>query len=454
MVSALLAWSGACKRPPAPDPTPEPVTVTPPELEVAWPMAQGGPGRTGWRDVPAIEHTPRVRWQAPVGVQGPWHSPVIAGDLVFVGSAGERAGQPDPGDGVIALGLDDGARRWFVPTGSDALGVVWWRGRVLAASADGVVRALRWRDGAELWRQELGEPLRAWPLALDEDGLVVFGGERGRVAALDAATGQVRWSRRLEAAVGGLASDGERAFVTTHAGRVLALALDDGQTSWALDHAQEQLGVGEQVDSSPVRLRAAPTVSGQGLVVTFEVEGTPAPLRAPPIFGVDPGSGRLLWEGSAWGAPLGTRWHGLRTSVVAHDQELTIFDAPGAIYYGLRPGGEGKLRTVSLAGPRHKEQTASPVQAGEAVYVPREDGALYAYTEYAGLTHWRLYLGRRARLGDYPEANRRDAVGATPVAAPAVGAPLQSTPALGPGGELIVGSAEGVLYRLDAPGSD
>jgi outer membrane protein assembly factor BamB len=201
-------------------------------------------------------------------------APGVAGDTVIAGTV--------VGD-VVGLGLEDGQERWrlrgeppvLTPPVVDASART-----VFLVAPDGAVRALAVDSGQVRWRrpspkapvlapsqekekQGAGTPSRnvagdggvsskappaepeggasaASPPAFGGapgpapvqvgDALVVALGEWG-LWALDAATGEKRWSLPVTEVVG-LDSEQETVFVATRPGRLLALSARDGSTRW------------------------------------------------------------------------------------------------------------------------------------------------------------------------------------------------------------------------------
>jgi len=143
----------------------------------------------------------QVAWRAPVG--GSLSTvPIVVGDTVYL---------QDGSGGVFALDRATGAQRWHADgTGFNIgpFGVAVADGRVFAVSGSSGAVALDARTGAVLWTQVLTttptEGVDIQPQVAD--GTVYFatvpvsikgiykGGDRGKLFALDAATGATKWS--------------------------------------------------------------------------------------------------------------------------------------------------------------------------------------------------------------------------------------------------------------------
>ena len=128
-------------------------------------------------------------------------SPTVAGEAVFLGANNQE---------FFALGRADGSLLWRTAVGGDVKGTACVVGEaVVAITNAGTAFALRRVDGSVLWRRELGIEGRGSVSCLDESvtagaptaGLVLVTlgtsaavGGYGTAYALDAATGETRWS--------------------------------------------------------------------------------------------------------------------------------------------------------------------------------------------------------------------------------------------------------------------
>ena len=104
---------------------------------------------------------------------------------------------------------------------------------------EGEVIAFATGFGKIRWRTRIG-PTESSPLLAD--GLVYVGDWRGRVYALDAATGRVRWTFQGKGRIkGAIAKSGNRLFVGTYHGYLYALRASTGRVIWRT-RSQDRLG--------------------------------------------------------------------------------------------------------------------------------------------------------------------------------------------------------------------
>ena len=278
----------------------------------AWPTYRFDAARSGWSDA-ALPESPvlRWRWQSPLPPQPAWPAPAdgnllqnlrklnrwdtsdhafhvaIAGGKVLFGSTVD--------DSVHCLALQDGREVWRHETGgpvrmpptihsADVRGPdeACKGGAVFAASDDGFLRCLALDDGREVWRYRPGPedrhlpgngrlisrwPIRGGPIVQDGNLIVaagVFPLEGVFVAALDPATGTVRWQRAIDGvAHGPLVATPEKVFVT---------ALRANPTAYEIATGKPVEGAGGTGAVALVR---------DGALIT-------GPAEAGPLHGVDP----------------------------------------------------------------------------------------------------------------------------------------------------------------------
>ncbi|MCS6844069.1 MAG: PQQ-binding-like beta-propeller repeat protein, partial [Caldilineales bacterium] len=118
------------------------------------------------------------------------HSAGVMGDTVVFSTHGGN---------TFALNAANGALRWQRYTGPSATAPLMdaGRSRVVVASTDGRLTALRLSDGSVVWQHQSDAPILTSP-ALSRDGALVFSGNEALYAfALNAETGALAWRTRL-----------------------------------------------------------------------------------------------------------------------------------------------------------------------------------------------------------------------------------------------------------------
>ncbi|SEA09895.1 Outer membrane protein assembly factor BamB, contains PQQ-like beta-propeller repeat [Haloplanus vescus] len=235
----------------------------------SWPAPQFDAGNTGYAPSRRLPESPTAHWETTVSTPetdvNAVSSPTVANGTVYLAT----------GDQVVALALRDGSVRWRsdsigpVATGTatededDIVPPVVAGGRVHLATENGLV-ALDADDGQTAWRY--GPSTTAGvPTALDDgvvvpaddrvvrlsadgteewtaevsaaapavaDGTVVAVGDEETVA-LDAATGDRRWSASRTGETYPVATDGT-VYLGSYGG-LTALSLDGGEELWQVD---------------------------------------------------------------------------------------------------------------------------------------------------------------------------------------------------------------------------
>jgi 3',5'-cyclic AMP phosphodiesterase CpdA len=164
------------------------------------------------------------------------HSPIVAGDAVVAVSVTGA---------LVALDAATGTERWRAQLGDP--GVRWCFGAPavvgdsVVAGGSGHVACLSVADGTEHWaRTDLAPDdwPTAWgsPVAAGATVVVAFANERVHLCALDAATGETRWSTRgheLTAPCSSPIVAGDRVVATTVNGWLTAWSLSGGERLWS-----------------------------------------------------------------------------------------------------------------------------------------------------------------------------------------------------------------------------
>jgi outer membrane protein assembly factor BamB len=271
-------------------------------------------------------------------------APTISDGVVYAGSSDGR---------VYAVTLADGKLRWSYDA-KEEMGTspAVSGGMVYVMTLQDTLFALDARSGEWKWLHrregkgfERGFTIRGAAAAVVRDGTVFGGYSDGFVAALDAATGQVKWERQVAPSgqytdVDGLAMDGGRLYAVAYSGLVAALDAATGTAAWTF--------------RNPLSHRVA---VGQGLVVA---------VSSTQLVGLAPDTGQPVWtaalgSGAPGAAPVfGGRWllvpaqdAGLRFVEPATGRTMQVFD-----------GGTGV--------------TGAPAVQGERVYVLTNGSFLYA----------------------------------------------------------------------------
>lgn len=371
----------------------------------AWPMLQGDPSRRGHSAVPVSPPLATV-WARAVG--GPLHGgqPVVAGGLVIVAVADFNDGKLG---GVAAFDAVTGDEVWRYDTGAAVRNAPTVVGEtVVAASIDGVVHAIDLVNGESSWQYDV-----AFGVARNESVLlqsptvvdgVVYVGVLGRLVALDATSGELRWETEPMPQDFWLASNASPTVV----GETLICAFGRGGLDGvpAFDTAtgveRWRLPPG---DCSPTGACAvgghASGVVGDSHVYLSSGNGQ--------VYAVEPLSGEVAWrtplfEGSSnWDyAIVGTpALADGRLLVPTMYDRLHAVDATSGEALWSVVAGEGSLYTS------HSRTTtgafvASPVVTDRVVWAGGSDGVLRAIDLETGEESWGTDLGSPILMAPAP----------------------------------------------------
>ncbi|MEX2322256.1 MAG: PQQ-binding-like beta-propeller repeat protein [Acidimicrobiia bacterium] len=403
-----------------------------------WSTFQGNRQRTGCTTVRAIA-SPIILWEEEVGVQGWLNSPIVVEVTennqpvrrVIVGSAGTGQGSRDNSDGVYALDLATGQRKWFFGAELDVNGVGYADGTVVATGDEGRVWALSANDGRVVWSADLEAATFGNPLTIG--GLAVIGDADGRVTAFDIRTGAERWQVLLDGPVrAGPSSDGEVILVHSELRDVMALSLD-GSELWRTRIR------GSEPRAENSRLWAASTIIGN--LAVFGILRDDVYVE-PAVIALDITDGSVVWEASD-AAGLSTQWGNVRASVAAVEGLLLFAPAYSDQLFALDTATGETLWSVT-AGLYCFNHWPSPAVVGDLAIVPRQDGGLYAISIVNQVVQWKIYLGNRDTGGRFPEDFEGDYCNSLPEDASAI----QASPAVASDGTIIVGTLDGRLIAI------
>ncbi|MBM3695226.1 MAG: hypothetical protein FJW79_04755 [Actinobacteria bacterium] len=413
----------------------EVAAVCPPSVGGSdWGTFQASPERTGCRDARLIDE-PAILWTAKVGVQGWLNNPVVVGDTVYVGSAGQVQFEADAADGIYALDLASGTRRWFLPASLDVNGVAADGSLVVAVGDEGLVWGIDAATGLALWTANLGAAVFSNPLLVD--GKAVVGDGSGTVSAFDLRSGQRQWRATVAGAVrGGAAFDGERIYVAGEQREVVALGLQ-GNVIWRTT-IDGRAGEGNQL-----RIFAAPTVAGEAVVLALvrgDVFGEPG------LVALDRVTGEILWR-AVDAAGIKSDWANVRSSPAVVG-DLLLYGEPYSNRLVALGAADGRTRWSTEVGAYCYPHWPSPAVVSGRVILPRDDGGLYAVDLATRAEVWAIYLGQQSRNGAFPD----DFDDEFCLRQPRVGAALIASPAVANNGVVLVGSLEGYLFAIGDAG--
>lgn len=217
------------------------------------------------------------------------------------------------------------------------------------------------------------------------DGDALYAAARdGDVAAIDAATGNKRWTRDTDLAIsGGVGAGAGIVVIGSSKGEIVALRQADGAVAWKAQVSSEVL---------------APPRIGEGIVLVRVADGR--------FFAFDAASGRQLWNYAASVPLLSLR--GASAPLIGQGIAIAGLDNGRLLLLDLKSGRPVFERT--LAPPRGKTEMdrlvdvdAEPRIAGSVLYIAPFHGAVTAIDLSNGSTLWNRDISTYAGLDVSPQ---------------------------------------------------
>ena len=351
---------------------------THPQPCIDWPLFHGNARRTGSA---AIGPRPplSLAWRA--GTGGSIH---MAAPLVAEGSIFQSAKNEDTlsGNGLVAFDACEGILRWCHSTGASIKRApAYCDGRLFVVTATGRVLGLDAENGKLLWTYRLGDASRRWVYSSPLTGSGrVYTGVSSHFVALDQESGDVIWRRD---------DFGPNDFLPSYASpaafdEYIIVAFYTQPTNLAVLKAATGEVIWAKTEGKPYHMYSTPVVGEDGTIYT--VSG--GAVRA-----FDLETGELEWE-----IPFTpNRIHATpalakgRLFVSTGAGTLHALDArSGAEVWRWITGGDGALFTPYVR--QGGVTLASPVVAGNYVYVGAANGYLYALDTTTGTCVWQHNL--------------------------------------------------------------
>jgi len=335
--------------------------------------------------------TARILWQGNAGAAEKYvFTPAIAANSVYAAGAAGQIVRFDAGSGKVLARIET-RNRLSGGVGSD--------GRlILAGTARGEVLAFD-QGGKPLWKTQLTSEVLSAPQT--DLGIVVVRSGDGRIYGLDAATGARKWvyQRTLPALTvrthAGIALYRDAVFAGFAGGRLVALALNNGNVGWeaavALPKGATELERVADISSLPViDGRQSCAVAFQGRVACFDLmKGTPNWARdISSVAGmaiddrdvyVSDDKGAVVAFEKSTGA---SQWKqdklfGRRLSgPAAVGRHVVVGDYQGYVHFLSRDDGSFAARIATDG----SAIIAQPIALNDGVLVQTSDGGVYAIT--------------------------------------------------------------------------
>jgi outer membrane protein assembly factor BamB len=290
------------------------ISLPRPVVNPDWPQPGGLPDHA--MQHLALADNLHQAWKTSVGEGSSRYSQVLAQPIVV----GGRVYAMDGGSQVSAFDAANGSRIWQVDVRpSDGLGnsfgggIAFWKGKLYVSSGYARVLALDPRTGKVIWKTPVGAPVRSGPTVAD--GRVYVVTVENELLALAADDGRRLWNHNgipETASLVGSASpavEGEVAISGFSSGEVDALTVENGRPLWS-----DNLASARSVDavSALADIRGRPVIDrGRAFAIS----------HAGRMAAIDIRDGERLWEQEI-GSSHGPWVAGDYVFVLSNDNEL------------------------------------------------------------------------------------------------------------------------------------
>lgn len=309
---------------------------------------------------------------------------------------------------VVAVDAQSGSVKWEYDTAPEDLpgqalggGIAYTNGKIIATTSFGEIIAISAANGKQVWRKELGAPMRIAPTVAG--GKLYIVNINNELICVSPDSGEVKWrhsSIREATGILGAANPavaGGMIVAGFSSGEVRALNLQSGFLMW-----NDVITPPTHIDtvSAIADIRARPVISGNVVYITSHAGRTTAydldtgyrrwtrnfgGIRTPAInsgnlFMVTNQQELICLKGSTgqirWSVRLphkeneNVRWAG----PVLTSQGLALAGSDGFIVF-VDPRSGKVMRKIEVGEP----MALSPVVANNTLYVLTESGTLYAY---------------------------------------------------------------------------
>ncbi len=294
-------------------------------------------------------------------------------------------------------------------------------GRIFAADVMGKVYAINFDDGKEIWSHDYDTGFLASPSvhelattrevatstsasnddASETGSIVVFGDVEGNLYALDPATGAERWKQSTEGEINGSAAFyDDKVLVTSQDGKLYAFAITDGTPVWTYQ-TDDQIRCNPTIAGSQTFLGGCDGSLHRVDLNNGQVIGEPMPLGGPTgstaavvgdkafipimdgaVLALNWKAGTELWRYEDPDRPQEYRGSAAVTdSLVIVTSRNKFVDA-----ISIETGQQVWRHTL------RRRSDASPVVAGEDVWIAATDGRLVRLSKATGEETWQYEI--------------------------------------------------------------
>ena len=397
------------------------------------------------------EGLPSIKWSTFVGKQKWKNTPLIIGNSIFVGSAGNKWNKEDENDGIYCLNTETGSIKWVYQTYSDVNEISCFDGLIVGGCDNGSVHCISTKTGDLKWVTNLnsGVVSRIFKYAGYSEERLIITCYSGEICFLNLINGKVLHKIELEGHI-----MANIKFINESSQRILYIPTIEG-ILYELNETFDSFEVtsattitypdehNKQTGYSKAELYSAPLFHDGKLFLGFARQTY---YDYPAIVCLDAKSKNVLWYASD-PSNKGSHFGNVRTNLLEDNSEIIFTHPYSNELIGLNKM-TGEIKWVTKLGRKMFQQWASPIKNDNGYFLSRYDGYLYMINKSSKQRQWGMYLGQCDDAGIVFDSSQK--VGNENEHAAwelFKGYPLISTPVLY-NKNLIVGSDEGIIYCL------
>ena len=399
---------------------------------------------------PKKEGLPLIKWSTSVGKQKWKNTPLIIGNLIFVGSAGNKWNEDDENDGIYCLDFNSGLIQWVHQTSSDVNEISYFDGFIVGGCDDGSVHCISSKTGDLKWVSNLGTGVvsKIYKYAGHSEERLIVTCYNGEVYFLNLNNGDVLDKIELEGKIMSnieFLNNSNQIILYIPTVEGILYELKETFDSFVVSSATEITYPDNYNDSgfSTAELYSPPFIQGDKLYIGFARQTY---YDYPAIVCLDANSKEVLWYASD-PSKKGSHFGNVRSNLLEDNGQIIFTHPYSNELVGLNKT-TGEIDWITNLGRSMFQQWASPVKNDNGFYLSRYDGYLYKVYKSSKQRQWGIYLGQNDDTGvvfdSSQEAGNENEHAAWELFK---GYSLISTPTLYKD-NLIVGSDEGILYCL------
>lgn len=403
---------------------------------------------------PEINSSPQIKWQTYIGKQKWKNTPLILGDDIFVGSAGDKWNSPDKKDGVYCLNIHNGRIKWFYPTNSDVNKISFYDGLIVGGCDDGTFFCISSRTGKEKYIVQLNSGVTS-SIYKEQDYVFLVATYLGTIYKININENHIVGCMNINSNVMGdiLLSKEEfktDIYIPTTEGIIYLLSNKNIlgiENFWpykitqefTIKYPDENNDNGDSISE----LYSKPLVIKNKL---FQAFARKTYYDYPAIICIDLKTKKVEWVASD-DKKLSNNYGNIRTELLEYKDEIIFINPYSNELVGISQDN-GKVQWVINLGRGMFQQWSSPITYKDNIYIARHDGYLYKVDGKTKQRKWGMYLAEAEDAGvvfndEQSLVNESERIDWNI----AKGFSLFSTPAVSKG-NLIIGSDEGYLYCI------